>query len=175
MRRILSSLLPSWAVPDVLPEFVGKREVKLAVPAFAQTDAYSCGAVAAFSVVRTFRMDVSFQEVWAVARPSERWGMSAQRVAQTLRRFQIGVAERTCLTARELRQSINDGYPIVVSIRNHGSSHGHWVVVYGYGNRPSHICICGQARPGFSRQRLVWREFRQIWDPPGNGLICWGK
>lgn len=175
MLTTLQSILPSWAIPDLLPELIGDREVKLEIPAFAQTDAYSCGAVAAYSVIRTFRSDISFRDVWAVAPPSKAWGMSTQGVTRTLRSFGIGVAVRHGLQARDVRKSIDDGFPIIVSIRNPGSSEGHWVVLYGYGLRPHRYFISGQARPGFSRQRLSGREFRRRWEPIGNGLICWGK
>lgn len=175
MLGMLGKLLPSLAIRDILPERVGPREVKLAVPGYAQTDSFSCGAVAAYSIVRTFRQNVSFIDVYNIAQPSPNWGMSAAKVASTLRRFRIGVSVRQSLTFEALTEAIDDGFPIIVSIRNPRSAHGHWVVFYGYGTKPNRVFVSGQARPGFSRQQLAWTDFRRIWEPVGNGLICWGK
>ena len=57
------------AVPSLLPLCADQDAVLLDVPSYSQTDDYSCGAIAAWSIVETFRPMANFWEFYQLVRP----------------------------------------------------------------------------------------------------------
>jgi hypothetical protein len=177
LARFAGPRIPHYlrAIPDLtddsLHEIENENEKKLAVPGFSQTDWYSCGATAGWAVVKTFHPQSSFRDFYRDCNPLPLEGTTEGKLVKALRRHGIGISIRSDLTFATVRGAVESGFPVIAQI---GREY-HWIVVYGIGWRPNRVFICNQPRMGFSRQELLWADFRQEWNPRGRGLICWGK
>ena len=160
------------AVRVPLDRTSGTQEVTLDVPGYLQTNSYGCGAVAAVMIVRHFHPRKAFGAVYDTVAPDSDLGTSTTRARRGLRACGIDVASRHRLTFRGLCKAIEDDRPVMIVIRNPGSSTAHWVVVYGYGKRPDRLYVAGNNWPWIGTNQIPRREFESIWDPKGNGLIC---
>ena len=164
------------AVPDFTNDYCFENEHKLAVPFYAQTDCYSCGATAGLAVMRTFHPRASFRSFYRACSPSPENGTTEARLVKALRSHGIGVSIRTDLDYASIRAAIESGFPIIAGTGVEMFDDGdHWTVIYGIGWKPRRVFICNQPRLGYSREELSWNEFRSIWTPRGRGLVCWGK
>jgi Papain-like cysteine protease AvrRpt2 len=173
------NLLDRYPLPDV-PQFdiqLGENETKLQVPGFRQLNGYACGAVSAYSVVKAFHPRVSYEKVYKDCNPSEEDGTGVPQLLRALRKNGVGVSVRWNLTFKSIVKTIEAGFPIIVGECQNGEGSDHWVVLYGYGLRPNRVFTCGQpnvvALSG--REAFEWRDWLEIWDEKGLGLVCWGK
>src|SRR6266436_5702016 len=57
------------AIPALQPLCTDKDAVLLDVPSYSQTDDYSCGAIAAWSIVETFRPRANFEKFYDLVQP----------------------------------------------------------------------------------------------------------
>jgi hypothetical protein len=85
----------------------------------------------------------------------------------------LRVTARGRLQFGDLCQFINEGSPVLVVIRNPGADSRHWVVVYGYRRIPDQVYIANIGVPFFTRNRVSRSVFQRLWEPKGNGLVCW--
>jgi hypothetical protein len=83
------------------------------------------------------------------------------------------VTSRRQLQFGDLCQSIEAGRPVLVVIRNPGANDRHWVVVYGYRRSPDQIYLANNGLPLFTHNRVSRSLFQTLWNPTGNGLVCW--
>lgn len=163
-------------IPDLSDDYIrDDSETKLAVPFFCQTDWYSCGAVAGWSVLKYLRPGASFPAFYRDTNPLPLLGTTEGKLVHALRRHGVGVSIRRRLSFAGIHAAIERGHPVIVGIGHEFEDGDHWVVVYGTGRRPQRVFVCNWLRPGRSRQELSWAEFRALWNPRGRGLICWGK
>lgn len=163
-------------IPDLRDDHVrAADEIKLAVPFFCQTDWYSCGAVAGWSVLRYLHSEASFAAFYRDVNPLPLAGTSEGKLVCALRRHGVGVSIRRHLSFEDLHTSIECGYPVIVGVGYGYEDGDHWIVVYGTAKQSRRIFVCNWLRPGRSRQALSWTEFRALWNPRGRGLICRGK
>jgi hypothetical protein len=176
------NLLSDWtglkAVPALLPLCVDDDAVLLEVPSFSQTDDYSCGAIAAWSIVETFRPRANFWKFYQLVRPEPDVGVGPKRVLAALRKFGVGTRVRRGMKWKDIRENIDEGYPMLIGTgREDPDSQGdHWSTFYGYGTHPRRVLIGNQ--PGLLRNQVCidWPEFRdEWWNPRGTAIVCSGK
>ncbi|MEA3188723.1 MAG: hypothetical protein QOD99_2553 [Chthoniobacter sp.] len=172
-RRIPSCLR---RFPDLTNDFCREGEVKLRVPFYAQTDPYSCGAIAGWMVVETFHPTASFAGFYKICRPDPLNGTPTHRLIRALRVFGIGVSIRRDLDFDAIANAIEFGFPVIAGAGNEQFDDGdHWVVVYGVARKRRRVFVCNNVRHGHSRIEMSWRDWKAWWNPVGEGLVCWGK
>ena len=165
-------------IPDLLPEGAGKNEVKLSLHSYCQTDTYSCGAIAGWSVLEFLKPKADFKKFYRDCAPDREYGTPNTRLRAALRKHGVSVGDRSNLNFASIHQCLRDGKPILIAIAEGAlfdEDAAHWVVIYGVGTKPNRVFISGKTRPGFSRQQMTWREFKSIWYPRGYGLVCSAK
>lgn len=165
-------------IPALLPDRAAADELKLALPSYSQTDTYSCGAIAGWSVVEFLQTQRDFARFYRDCSPSVELGTSTTRLTGALWQHAINVRNHKDLSFTAIKKSISEGKPILVGIAAGAlfdEDAGHWVVIYGYGANPNRVFISGRTIPGFSRQEMSWRDFKSAWSPVGNGLVCSAK
>lgn len=160
------------AVRVPLARAKGLRAKTLAIPGYAQSNSYGCGAVAAVMVARHFHPQLDFGRIYEAVGPEPEIGAGTSRVARALRACGVRVAVSRRLTFDNLCQAIQSGHPVLVVIRNPGADCRHWVVVYGYGRIPDCLYLANNGMPFFTSNRVSRHAFERLWEPKGNGLIC---
>jgi len=101
------------------------------------------------------------------------WALRLPRLAKALR--QSGVSVKTCsrLSYQELIRQIGEERPVILTLSNPKSESRHWVVAYGHG--PDHIVLASNGLPWVHKKRFNRDDFLALWEPRGNGLICWAE
>jgi len=155
-----------------LQQAKGQKEVTLDVPGYMQLNSYCCGAVTVAMVVKYFRPQMSFGQIYATVDPSPECGAGRTSVARALRTCGVHVSRQHRLTFEQLCSAIDQNRPVLAVIHNPGAEADHWVVVYGYGRRPNRVFIACNGLPWSRSNRVTRREFERIWTPRGNGIIC---
>jgi hypothetical protein len=163
------------ALPEPLPYSSNADEVTLDVPGYCQVDSFSCGAVAGYMILKTFKPKTDFDAFYRRVDPCPENGCGTIKLVKALRSSGIGAQIHARLTVANIRKSIDDGFPIITTIHNPTAESAHWVVIYGYGKRPARVFLATNGIPFFNRKVVSVETFRSIWKPKGNGLICWGK
>jgi hypothetical protein len=148
-------------------------EVTLDLTGYRQVNTYACGAVASAMVVKYLRPQVSFERIHAAVDPTQQSGAGTMRVMRAMRSLRVGVSRKTHLTFDDVCHAIDDGRPVMVSVKTTDTRTDHWVVIYGYGRRPNLLFVAGQGLHFIARQRVKWPDFRSKWSPPGEGIVCW--
>lgn len=170
---VVPELLGIKKIPDLLPHGRHERSRKIPLKGYFQTDGYSCGAIAGWSVLKFLKPGSSFKKFYEDCDPSETWGVSTTRLSAALRKHSVRVSTRPKMDFDAIKTSIEGGSPVLVSIDVGCEEHLHWVVIYGIGWNPRRIFISGHSIPGFSKRVIPWRQFkRSIWIPSGLGLVC---
>jgi hypothetical protein len=166
------------AIPSLLPLCADKDAVLLDVPSYSQTDDFSCGAIAAWSIVETFRPRASFRKFYDLVQPTPGEGVGPRRVLAALKRFRIGTRVRSKMGWKDIMQTIDDGFPMLVGTGHEMDDEGclgdHWSLLFGYLARPKQVYLGNQ--PGLLRNHVVlkWRDFLKEWNPVGKAIVCWG-
>lgn len=142
---------------------------------FRQLESYTCGAVAGLMVLLTFKPRASQKRFFKRANPDREYGTSNSRLVKALRQSGIGVSERDDLTFEDIADLINQGFPIIITVKTKDREVDHWVVIYGIARKPRAVFIAGEGFHLFRSRRTPWAEFRRRWSPQGSGLVCWGK
>ena len=148
------------------------REVTLDLTGYRQIDSFSCGGVAAAMAVKFMRPRMSFERIYDTVKPRQETGAGYVRVTRALRSLGVRVSWRKNLSLDDLCDAIDAGSPVLVCIKTKDADTDHWVVAYGYGRRPDLLFIAGRGVHFLARNRMRRREFRRLWSPPGEGLIC---
>ena len=99
---------------------------------YAQQDGYSCGYVAALSVVHYYDPNVSAREVRRVVRPNPNWGVDRHKLVKALVKLGVDAELRTDLTIDVLREYVERGIPVIVSVWPEDWYSDHWTVVQGF-------------------------------------------
>ena len=148
------------------------REVTLDLTGYRQIDSYSCGGVAAAMAVKFLRPRMSFERIYDAVNPIQETGAGYVRVTRALRSLGVRVSWRKNLSFDDICSAIDAGSPVLVCIQTNDAETDHWVVAYGYGRRPDLLFIAGRGVHFLARNRVRRREFRRLWCPPGEGLVC---
>lgn len=168
----ISDLTGYAAVAVPLQRAKRPREVTLDLTGYRQIDSFSCGGVAAAMAVKFLRPQMNFERIYAAVSPTQRHGAGNDRVARALRTLAVRVSWRKNLTFDDICHAIDEKRPVLVCIKTGDAETDHWVVLYGYGRRPDLLFVAGRGIPLLTGNRIGRREFRRLWSPPGEGLVC---
>lgn len=146
--------------------------VTLGINGRYQTQAHTCGAVAGFMVLRYFKPRVSADSFFRSVNPTEADGTSTGKLVRALRRHGLRVQVRLDMTFADFAAAIDDGRPVLVTVKTRVPETQHWVVCYGYGIRPQRLFLAGTGLPLVSRKEHLWADFRRKWAGKGEGLVC---
>ncbi len=164
------------SLPDVLSHPGGPNVETLKIPAYCQTQSFSCGFVAGLMVLRYFSPDACAEAFYASVNADPETGTSAGMLTRALRRHGVSVSVRADLTFAAIAAAIDRGRPVALIINTSCPDYSHWVLVYGYGRWPSRVYVAGNGLPLVSRKVYDWREFRaHQWRTQGEGLVCWKR
>jgi hypothetical protein len=143
------------AVPALLPLCTDKDAVLLDVPSYSQTDDYSCGAIAAWSIVETFRPRADFWKFYQLVQPEPGVGVGPRRVLAALKKFGIGTHVRSKMDWKAIRVTIDEGFPMLIGNGKEDSDvqGDHWSTLYGYGTHYRRVFLGNQ--PGVLRHQTV--------------------
>jgi len=161
-------------VSDILPKARDPhRETVLDLPGRRQVEDFSCGFVAGLMVTDYFGGRVSVDRLYGLVRPDPTWGASTRKLATALRECGIRVALRDRLDFAAVAEAIAAGRPVITCVASALADDNHWAVIYGVGIQPRRVFLAGVGVPHVDFGKVLrWGEFRRMWTPPGNGLIC---
>ena len=145
--------------------------VALGVPYYHQRDDHSCGFFAALAVVRHFAPSTTAEEVLRVVAPSSAGGCDQRRLIRCLKRFGVTAVYREGLGRRRLLRLAAAGTPVIVTVKPEWYSCDHWTVVRGLDRTARRVFLTNYnwlTKNG----SIDWKDFLDIWDPRGAGLIC---
>jgi len=160
------------AVPEWTPS-PGEDEFILDLKAYTQVNSFACGAAAGFSVLKSLYPRSRFEDFYALVQPDCELGTPTGRLAKALRQSGVSVKTASRLSYRELVRQIKQSRPVILTISNPKSDSRHWVVAYG--NGPDHLVLASNGLPWVHQKRFSREEFLALWEPRGNGLICWAE
>lgn len=145
----------------------------LDMPGYRQTNTFACGFVAAAIVVHHYFPRRSINRLYELVQPDTEMGTSTAKLKQALRKSGIAVQERDDLKWSDLRRSIENGHPLIVSVTTRKEDVLHWCVIYGIGRKPNRVFLAGVGTPLIGRKEFSYFEFSEAkWEPRRFGLIC---
>lgn len=173
--NIISDWIGVKAIPALSTIPVTEDTVLLDVPSYSQTDGYSCGAIAAWSIVETFNPRADFWKLYNAVSPDEDEGVGPGPVMAALRKFKIKAGTRTGMGWKAIKATIDQGFPMLVGTGKESEEMDgdHWSLLYGYGVNPNRVFLGNQ--PGILRNQVEveWAEFRdEWWSPRGQAIVC---
>jgi len=142
----------------------------LDMPRYHQLDVHSCGFLAALAVVRQLAPQTPAEEVLRVVGPSPACGCGQTRLIRCLKRLGVAAVYREGLGLRRLRRLAAAGTPVIVTVQPEWYECDHWTVVRGL-DAADRVYLTNYdwlTRNG----SMAWRDFLDIWDPRGAGLVC---
>jgi hypothetical protein len=82
---------------------------------------------------------------------------------------------RKDLKFQDIAEYINDGHPIITSIKRQGDIQ-HWIVIYGVNRKTKEVFVAGD-KFWFSPASTImkWNNFRHRIASGADFLICWKK
>jgi ABC-type bacteriocin/lantibiotic exporter with double-glycine peptidase domain len=132
---------------NVLPAF--KRRL--------QMTGYSCGVQAVEMVLDYFKLHQEEKKLARELRCSEN-GTSVSDMKRVIKAYGLRCKTKSHARVKDLRQAIDRGYPIIVSMREGR----HWSVVYGIS--PNHVFVADPAVWINPFVRVPWKNFKGQWD-----------
>lgn len=149
-----------------LPE-ADENEIILPLQGYAQIRNYSCGFVAALTVIEFLkRRKVSETRLWNKMDIDED-GCGTGVIRSTLKDYGLKVSTRYDLTFEQVVKAIRAGKPIICSC-NDGM---HWVTIAGVTLKPKMVYYTGNIAR-LSPMHISWKEFRKDGGCDGDSLIC---
>ena len=121
----------------------------------------SCGAVAGFSVVKTFHPDADFGEFYDSINPDPETGTSDLLLIKSLRKFGIKCGWSNEIPNFRYIRTCIDGKALLLAGIYLGDDIHHWVVIYGYGINPGKSVFLASCSGFFRPNRVRWEEFRK--------------
>ena len=179
IANLISKVTGVVCVPDRLAH--PSDAVTLDLSGYSQIDDFSCGAVAGWIVLEAFDRRRSFRKFYDCCSPKNPGGTSTPRLAHALRENCRGVQLlRHRISFARLCRAIDDGFPVICCVdHDKRDDFSHWLVAYGYQQRPARVLVAGNgwlhllgvslmgehvmSRRRFERMRVT------------GALICWGQ
>ena len=140
------------------------------IPRYHQLDGHSCAFLAALAVVRHFAPETEADEVLRVVAPSPAGGCDQRHLIRCLKRFGVTAVYSEGLGRRRLLQLAAAGTPVIVTVWPEWYGCDHWTVVRGV-DRAGRVYLTNYDWLNKSGS-IDWKEFLEIWQPRGVGLIC---
>jgi hypothetical protein len=122
-----------------------KGSTKLDLPNYWQEDYHSCGFVAALTVARHLKLDASAKDVLKAVRPSINYGVDRFRLIAALEKLGVKAKYRKNLTVEKLRELVEEGTPVIVSVWPDGWYSDHWTIVQGFDDDGIHLTNYGHS------------------------------
>lgn len=141
----------------------------LPVPAYRQTDSYTCGFTAGLMAVHYFFPYYPAKLFLAAMQPTPGSGVTERSLVRALGRCGVTAIPRAGAGFHGLAAAVRSGWPVIVGVQNPGRVHEHWAVVCGVGDRPRRVYVLNN-RPRHSRRGCPWDEFKLLWR--GDPLVC---
>ncbi|MEN9677412.1 MAG: hypothetical protein RIS76_3308 [Verrucomicrobiota bacterium] len=179
IANLISKVTGVVCVPDRLAH--PRDAVTLDLSGYSQIDDFSCGAVAGWIVLEAFDRRRSFRKFYDCCSPKNPSGTSTPRLAHALCENGLGVQHlRHRISFARLCRAIDDGLPVICCVdHDKRDDHAHWLVVYGYQERPARVFVAGNGwlhLLGFSlmgEHVISRRRFERM--RVTGALICWGQ
>ncbi|MBL8025690.1 MAG: hypothetical protein JNL74_04730 [Fibrobacteres bacterium] len=152
---------------QTLPKPKGANEIILNLNGYSQVRAYTCGYVAALTVIEYLKgPKIGAARLFREMKIDED-GCGTEEIRRVLRLHGVKTATRYDLTFNQVVRFISDGKIIVASC-GHGE---HWINVVGVGLHPKKVFYTGNvASP--SAKRISWKAFKEDGGCRGDNLIC---
>ena len=154
------------AIPDVsaFEPRHPQSAVILEIPGRCQVQTYTCGAVASWSVLRSFGYSISLSE-WN-RRCHRRGcnsdeGMDIDQIAHALRSLRLRVSNHRYRGQPQIRRFIDAGQPLLFG--QGGTDADHWLYLYGYSAR--YVFVGNVTKPLASKERWSWGTFERELTP----------
>ena len=151
-----------------------KNAITLNLPGYRQVCFYTCGFVAGLMVARAHDPELSIEKFYQLVNPTED-GTSDEQIMEALEKVGVKAKRRLDLSFTNIGKSIMANHPIITSV-DRGHLGLHWVVIYGFGWDPLRIFVAGNEVPGLGcllrSHEMTWSDFKDVWDPYGDGLVC---
>ncbi len=143
LANLISKITGVVCVPDSLPR--PRDAVTLELTGYSQVDDFSCGAVAGWIALRFLDKRRSFQKFYKTCDPHDERGLSTPQLARALRASAVEVQHlRHRISFARLCRAIDDGSPVICCVdHDKRDCTQHWVVVYGYRQRPAQVFVAG--------------------------------
>lgn len=120
-----------------------KGSTKLDLPNYWQEDYHSCGFVAALTVARHLKLGASAQDVLKAVRPSINYGVDRYKLKAALEKLGVEAKYKKNLTVEKLRELVEAGTAVIVSVWPEGWYSDHWTVVQGFDDEGVHLTNFG--------------------------------
>jgi hypothetical protein len=179
IANLISKVTGVVCVPDRLAH--PSDAVTLDLSGYSQIDDFSCGAVAGWIVLEAFDRRRSFRKFYDCCSPTDLGGTPTHRLAHALRENGLGVQYlRHRISFARLCRAIDDGFPVICCVdHDKRDDTSHWLVAYGYQERPAKVFVAGNGWLhflGFSlhgEHVLSRRRFERM--RVTGALICCGQ
>ena len=179
IANLISRLTGVVCVPDRLAH--PRDAVTLELSGYSQVDDFSCGAVAGWIVLEAFARRRSFRKFYDNCTPTQQQGTPTHRLARALRENGLGVQHlRHRISFPRLCRAIDEGFPVICCVdHDKRDDTSHWLVAYGYQERPARVFVAGNGwlhllgRSLFGDHMLSRRRFERM--RVNGALICWGQ
>ena len=156
-------------IRDLFLPATNKNEFKLRLRGYCQADPYSCGIAAGWSVLKAFNPRARLKQFAKDCAPDKKWGVPTRRLAFALRNQGCRV-QYSKLDFKTIQAELQQGRPILTAIHRKDDE-WHWIVIYGFGVKPSRIFFIGNVIPGFSRAQMLWHDFKKQSDLTDSSLL----
>lgn len=139
---------------------------------YRQQDYYTCGYLAALTVVEYFRPKVDPKELLSIVQPIEGVGTERDNIVEGLNHFGISVLYKDDLTIPMLHLCVELGVPVIISVWPDGWVSDHWTIVRGFSGRYAYLTNHYAMNMG-----MFQREWIDNWEDTdtGAGLVCYLK
>lgn len=106
-----------------------------------QLNGYSCGVIAAWSVIKALRpkSSVQFASVYKKCKPDPKSGLPDEALIRTLRHYKLKVETAPDFTLKLIHDAFRNNKVVIACIKRRKESACHWVTICGYSK--THIYV----------------------------------
>jgi len=171
LERVIRCILDDWVSPLVpaIPDFacaeprIKRRSVVLDVPGISQVSTYTCGATASWSVIRGMGWEIDFRDWLSICHRqglTQEEGMDVHQLSSALSEVGANIEARPYKSRRQIEKLIDAGQPVMFGWDTEFFEDGdHWLYAYGY--EKDYLFVGNEVRPGRSKRRVSWQEWRE--------------
>lgn len=145
---------------------------KINLKNYKQQDAHSCGFVAALTIAKHLKSDITAKEVLAAVRPTVTQGVDSDRMIAALKRLGIKATYEDDLTVGSLLNYVREGTPVIVSVWPDEWDTDHWTVVQGFDEDNKKIFLTNHSSLSVKMFKRQWIENWKDGSTRGAGLVC---
>lgn len=139
---------------------------QLGIPCYRQLDSHSCGFLSILAVVHHFHPNTPLKQILDVVQPTED-GCGQPHLIRSLKKLGVKAQYRKGLEPMDLYRLILKGVPVIVTVEPEWYSCDHWTVIRGLDPVNRWVYLTN-----YEEDVMDWKEFRKIWSPCSEGLVC---